>query len=50
MLRTRLCDVLGIEVPLIGAPYGPFDQVELAASSLRVGRPGQPGHCGAPGR
>ncbi|MFH8804324.1 NAD(P)H-dependent flavin oxidoreductase [Streptomyces sp. NPDC017936] len=37
MLRTWLCDVLGIEVPLIGAPYGPFDQVELAAAVCEAG-------------
>lgn len=37
MLRTRLCEVLGIEVPLIGAPYGPFDQVELAAAVCESG-------------
>src|SRR4051812_32689831 len=32
MLRTPLCDLLGIEVPIICAPFGPWDQVELAAA------------------
>ncbi|CAL9453267.1 hypothetical protein SUDANB58_02496 [Streptomyces sp. enrichment culture] len=37
MLRTRLCDVLGIEVPVIGAPYGPYEQVDLAAAVCGAG-------------
>jgi enoyl-[acyl-carrier protein] reductase II len=32
VLRTRLCELLGIEVPIIGAPFGPWEQVELAAA------------------
>jgi NAD(P)H-dependent flavin oxidoreductase YrpB (nitropropane dioxygenase family) len=36
-VRTRLCDVLGIEVPVIGAPFGPFDQVEVAAAVCGAG-------------
>ncbi|MEV5321169.1 nitronate monooxygenase [Streptomyces sp. NPDC052687] len=36
-MRTRLCDVLGIEVPVIGAPFGPFDQVEVAAAVCEAG-------------
>jgi nitronate monooxygenase/enoyl-[acyl-carrier protein] reductase II len=31
-MRTRLCDVLGIDVPVIGAPFGPWDSVDLAAA------------------
>jgi hypothetical protein len=31
-LRTPLCDLLGIDVPIIGAPFGPWHQVELAAA------------------
>ncbi|GAA2445662.1 nitronate monooxygenase [Streptomyces glaucus] len=43
MLRTRLCDVLGIEVPVIGAPYGPYEQVDLAAAVCRAGALGSLG-------
>jgi NAD(P)H-dependent flavin oxidoreductase YrpB (nitropropane dioxygenase family) len=43
VLRTRLCDVLGIEVPVIGAPYGPFDQVDLAAAVCGAGALGSLG-------
>ncbi|SOR83587.1 MULTISPECIES: NAD(P)H-dependent flavin oxidoreductase [Streptomyces] len=43
MLRTRLCDVLGIEVPVIGAPYGPFEQVDLAAALCGAGALGSLG-------
>jgi len=31
MLRTPLCDLLGIDVPVLCAPFGPWDQVDLAA-------------------
>jgi NAD(P)H-dependent flavin oxidoreductase YrpB (nitropropane dioxygenase family) len=37
LVRTRLCDVLGIEVPVIGAPFGPFDQVDVAAAVCGAG-------------
>jgi nitronate monooxygenase/enoyl-[acyl-carrier protein] reductase II len=37
MLRTRLCDVLGIDVPIICAPFGPWDQVDLAAAVCEAG-------------
>jgi enoyl-[acyl-carrier protein] reductase II len=36
-MRTRLCDVLGIDVPIIAAPFGPWDSVELAAAVCRAG-------------
>jgi NAD(P)H-dependent flavin oxidoreductase YrpB (nitropropane dioxygenase family) len=42
-MRTRLCDVLGIDVPIIAAPFGPWDSVELAAA---VGRAGGLGNLG----
>jgi NAD(P)H-dependent flavin oxidoreductase YrpB (nitropropane dioxygenase family) len=32
VLRTPLCDLLGIDVPIIGAPFGPWEQVDLAAA------------------
>lgn len=37
MLHTPLCDVLGIKVPIICAPFGPFDEVELAAAVCAAG-------------
>lgn len=43
MLRTRLCDVLGIETPLVLAPFGPWDQVALAAAVSNAGGLGSVG-------
>jgi nitronate monooxygenase/enoyl-[acyl-carrier protein] reductase II len=43
VLRTRLCELLGIEVPIIGAPFGPWEQVELAAAISRAGALGSVG-------
>jgi enoyl-[acyl-carrier protein] reductase II len=37
MIRTPLCDLLGIEVPVICAPFGPWEQVELAAAVSNAG-------------
>ena len=37
MLRTPLCDLLGIDVPVILAPFGPWEQVELAAAVCQAG-------------
>ena len=36
-LRTPLCDLLGIEHPIICAPFGPWPQVELAAAVSEAG-------------
>ena len=43
MLRTPVCDLLGIDVPIIGAPFGPWDQVELAAAISGAGALGSVG-------
>src|SRR5262245_46534847 len=43
MLRTRLCGLLGIDVPLVLAPFGPWDQVELAAAVSTAGGLGSVG-------
>jgi enoyl-[acyl-carrier protein] reductase II len=43
MVRTSLCDLLGIEVPIILAPFGPWDQVELAAEVCNAGGLGSVG-------
>jgi enoyl-[acyl-carrier protein] reductase II len=43
MLRTPLCDLLGIDVPVLGAPFGPWDQVDLAAAVSEAGGLGSVG-------
>jgi enoyl-[acyl-carrier protein] reductase II len=43
VLRTPLCDLLGIDVPIIGAPFGPWDQVGLAAAISGAGALGSVG-------
>jgi enoyl-[acyl-carrier protein] reductase II len=36
-MHTPLCDVLGIDVPVICAPFGPWDEVALAAAVCEAG-------------
>jgi enoyl-[acyl-carrier protein] reductase II len=36
-MRTPLCDLLGIDVPVIGAPFGPWDSVDLVAAVADAG-------------
>jgi enoyl-[acyl-carrier protein] reductase II len=43
VLRTPLCDLLGIEAPIIGAPFGPWEQVDLAAAICEAGALGSVG-------
>jgi nitronate monooxygenase/enoyl-[acyl-carrier protein] reductase II len=43
VLRTPLCDLLGVDVPIIGAPFGPWEQVELAAAVSNAGALGSVG-------
>jgi enoyl-[acyl-carrier protein] reductase II len=43
VLRTPLCDLLGIDVPIVGAPFGPWDQVDLAAAISEAGGLGSVG-------
>jgi enoyl-[acyl-carrier protein] reductase II len=43
VLRTPLCGLLGIEAPIIGAPFGPWDQVGLAAALCEAGALGSLG-------
>jgi enoyl-[acyl-carrier protein] reductase II len=33
MLKTPLCDLLGIDVPVISAPFGTWHEVDLAAQA-----------------
>ena len=37
MLRTPLCELLRIDAPILCAPFGPWDQVELAAAVCGAG-------------
>jgi enoyl-[acyl-carrier protein] reductase II len=37
VFRTPVCGLLGIDVPIIGAPFGPWEQVELAAAISGAG-------------
>lgn len=43
MLRTRICDLFGISVPIVLAPFGPWDQVDLAAAVCEAGALGSLG-------
>ncbi len=43
MRRTPLCELLGIEVPVICAPFGPWDEVDLAATVCGAGALGSLG-------
>jgi enoyl-[acyl-carrier protein] reductase II len=43
MLRTPLCDLLGLDVPVLCAPFGPWAEVELAAAVCEAGALGQLG-------
>jgi NAD(P)H-dependent flavin oxidoreductase YrpB (nitropropane dioxygenase family) len=37
VIRTPVCDLLGITVPVVAAPFGPWEQVDLAAAVSRAG-------------
>src|SRR4051794_500612 len=43
MLQTPLCELLGIEAPIVAAPFGPWEQVELAAAVCEAGALGSLG-------
>jgi nitronate monooxygenase/enoyl-[acyl-carrier protein] reductase II len=42
-VRTPVCDLLGIDVPIMLAPFGPWEQVELAAAVCNAGGLGSVG-------
>ena len=42
-MHTGLCDLLNIEVPIVLAPFGPWDQVDLAAAVCGAGALGSVG-------
>ena len=37
MLHTPLCDRLGIAVPLVVAPFGPWSEVDLSVAAAEAG-------------
>jgi len=43
MLQTPLCDLLGIDMPVILVPFGPWEEVELAATVCEAGSLGSLG-------
>jgi enoyl-[acyl-carrier protein] reductase II len=48
MLRTRVCDLLGIEVPIVQAGMGPFTSAELVAAVSNAGGLGSLGAASRP--
>jgi nitronate monooxygenase/enoyl-[acyl-carrier protein] reductase II len=42
-MPSRLCDLLGIDVPIVLAPFGPWDEVDLAAAVCAAGGLGSVG-------
>lgn len=36
-MRTRLCDLLGIDLPIVMAPFGPWDGLDLAVAVCEAG-------------
>ncbi|MEV7996630.1 nitronate monooxygenase [Streptomyces sp. NPDC086077] len=46
MLRTPVCELLGIELPVVCAPFGPWSEVPLAAAVCEAGGLGSLGTAG----
>jgi nitronate monooxygenase/enoyl-[acyl-carrier protein] reductase II len=42
-MRSPFCDLVGIDVPIVLAPFGPWEQVELAAAVCNAGALGSLG-------
>ena len=42
-MRSRVCDLLGIDLPIILAPFGPWDEIDLAAAVSNAGGLGSVG-------
>jgi nitronate monooxygenase/enoyl-[acyl-carrier protein] reductase II len=40
---NQLCDLFGVEVPILAAPFGPWGQVDLAAAVCNAGALGSVG-------
>ena len=43
LVRSRLCELLNIDVPIVLAPFGPWDQVDLAVAVCEAGGLGSVG-------
>jgi enoyl-[acyl-carrier protein] reductase II len=43
MLRTRLCDLLDLDVPVVVAPFGPWDETALTVDACWAGALGRLG-------
>jgi nitronate monooxygenase/enoyl-[acyl-carrier protein] reductase II len=43
MIRTAFCDLFGISVPILLAPFGPWDEIDLAAAVCESGALGSLG-------
>jgi nitronate monooxygenase/enoyl-[acyl-carrier protein] reductase II len=48
MLHTPVCDLLGIDVPVVGAPFGPWEEVDLAVAVCEAGGLGSLGTAARP--
>jgi enoyl-[acyl-carrier protein] reductase II len=42
-MRTQFCELVGVDLPIVLAPFGPWDQVELAAAVCGAGGLGSVG-------
>ena len=47
MIKTELCQMLGVQHPIMQAPMGPYDTTELAAAASNAGGFGVVSHPGA---
>lgn len=43
MIKSPVCDLLRIDVPIVCAPFGPWDEVDLAAAVSNAGGLGSVG-------
>jgi enoyl-[acyl-carrier protein] reductase II len=48
VIRTPVCDLVGVEVPIVHASFGPWSSVELAAAVSRAGALGSYGTAQRP--
>ena len=48
MLHTPVCGLLGIDVPVVGAAFGPWEEVDLAVAVCEAGGLGSLGTAARP--
>lgn len=48
MLHTPFCELVGVEHPIVAAPFGPWDEVALAAAVCQAGALGSLGTAARP--